>query len=263
MKMSWRMVLVTAAMLLLAACSSSKPVELKPTGEVLSVTITATRSLGVWTRLPKSEYSVAFALNLGEDFLNFEDPTWWERYQTEVEQTYLEERGLVPVKGFSAEIIDRSAESAGEESPYWVFEVPSVEWLQANVDRGLKSPWLYATIDLPQGGNLFREVDAEDHRELLLEAFGEKRDLLRPVVIACETHYPGPGVYRYPKDGGGSTAFMRSVEDLQESGELLYRFADGKRYTLIQLPDEFMSLTAEDLLDSEYTATLNVEVYKK
>lgn len=70
----------------------------------------------------------------------------------------------------------------------------------------------------------------------------------------------------YPEDLGlnEGEVFAETLSDIQEAfeGKLVYRFPDGKRYALIQLPEGLLSLTAEDLALADFRAAITAEIFQ-
>ncbi len=239
----------------------------EPSQESYDVTFTASRYDSAYAVFPESEYTISFSIGLGEGFVDLEADDWFERLQKEIENVYLSERGLAENKYFTTQININSGDAIDkkrEKVPaYTVHEIPSVEWLMQNITRGVRNPFLSVTIDLPTDGTL-KEVVTREYYEQYSNKYPYEMFELRPMQIIASGQKINT-IWRisvFPQGEGKPDSYLETLEDLQENetGQLLYKFADGKRYLLINLPAEMLTLRAEDLASENINFTVSTNV---
>jgi len=231
--------------------------------ETLDVPVTVRATQSVSLSFPDSDYTSHFSLDLGADFVDQTDPTWWNRVMKEVEQLHCEERGLCPEKYFSYQIIVNGDDD--QKTVYNIKSIPTVEWLADNVKVYAKKPFTYVMIDLPESGEM-REVIDEAGYEKYLDSYRYDADELAKVPqmqlhVGESRIYSAWHIFDYPEDD--HRYFMETLEDIQDlpMKSLMYSFGDG-RYLVLNIPDELQNLTAEQLLEGDKTFTISAEVYK-
>lgn len=254
------------ALLALVSCGPGLK-NLRPTGESQEISITIVRDDSVSLALPESAFTIHFTLTLGKDFLDFNDPTWYERARAEIEKIYQGERGGAPSGYMKSTIIINSGDGPEQKKKdHFILEVPSAEWLKENTKRGVNRPFLFAYFEgLPIEGDLRRAYSKEIY-DINLEKYPEDRRDLAPMQIRVDGEEIHTIWKTYPEEIGrgqeGDKFFTETLEDMQKSqdGIYLYRFPKSKKYALIQLPSEITNLTAEDLVKGDKKFTLTAEI---
>lgn len=253
------------AVVFLTACRQG-PVGLYPTGETVEVTITATRRDSAWVELPKSEYTRPFSISVGKDFLDFADPTWYERFRLELEKIYQSERDGAPCGYVKGSIIING--KATKEN--WISEIPTTQWLKENIKRGIDNPFLFVWFTgLPIEGDLQIAGTEEEYKSYIKDC---SKELGYPTLIHIITEknweiYTASGIF--PEDiresGVEGKVFAKTLSRVAEAnlGDLAYRFPDGTRYAVIHLPANLRLLTSEELALSDFRVTLTVPILQQ
>ena len=244
--------------------SSLYQVALQDTDDVEQIEIVVHRSDSVTVSFDDSDYIKSFSLKLGDDFVNIEDPTWWSRLHKELEQVYCGERGLCESKYFSYSIEVNSSDDpqpTEEKSPYTVIQVPTIEWLKLNAEVFVNKPMVYAMIDLPETGEMRKNVSAESYQNYI-EKYPNERSELSPMQIEIDGIVSNYLWQIFDYKEGDDRYYMEMLDDLVKSdnGTLLYRYADG-RYLVIEMPKEMLALTEDDLLTGDKTYNISAKVY--
>lgn len=248
----------------LSACDQGLK-KLVPTGETIEIPLTVAREDSVWVSFPKSEFTRQFTFTLGKDFLNLSDTTWYERLRLELEKVYRQERREGSAGYMKSQIIVNGNEVKG----YWISSVPDTQWLKENTKRGVNKPFLYAKIGgLPIDGELVRAVSKEEYSSYIGNHPEEKKDLAPMQILLGEEEIHT--IWHIVPEGfglgeGTNKAFAETLSDTKEAfeGKLLYRFSDDGRYVVIQLPQNALELTAEQLALSDFQVTITVPILQK
>lgn len=223
--------------LLVAGCGPSQQVVV-PTGLAVEVGIKVSRYDSAWADFPESEFTQAFVYELGADFYDLSDSTWWERLQ-----------GVL---------------IAGHQSD-WKYDpvkvVPSVEWLKENVGRGAHNPFYTVEFFLPTEGVLQMAATREDYKEDYDWNAKNKKILPDPMHIVLEgkDYYSSMNIFEIPVHEGSYKEELSHVQKTKD-GMLLFKYKDGD-YALINIPPEFMSLSPDDL-DRPWTTTVQTPFLK-
>jgi hypothetical protein len=224
-------------------CACERGLEiLKPTGSHYPVIVSAYRLPSAHVHLPKSEYTIEFGFGLDSSFYDLEDPSWWSRFRQE----------LVEKKTRDDE--DWDEERYGEP---WINEVPPIEWLEQNARRSIVVFWP-AMICLPEGGTLRKAVIQADFEVIREKYPGETEQ----IVLEDEHLFFAWQVIEFRIDSG---VYQDSLDFVQEAfgGKLLYAFPDGKRFLVIELPEQFLELDEEHLGIFPYWEIIHAEILEK
>ena len=238
------------------------PINLTHTGEYTQVPITVSRKDMVWVQFPESVYTKSFEMDFDKKLMDLNDPNWWNALHDEVVNVYESERGLTESHSIHTEIT--IGDPTPDPNPYLVTQVPSVEWLKANVSRGKVSPLLLATsFSLPEGGSLIGMVNEEDYKKYYASDFPSNRANLAKDQVSLDgvvEHYYWE-IFYYP-DTQLYQADLKYVHAAL-SGRLLFRYPDGIHYLVFDLPPAVLNQTADSLAKVDYSITLTVEILSK
>jgi len=222
------------------ASNEGRAPELKGSGQYESVVARYFRYDFGGFSLAESEYTTAIGIPLGSDFYNLSDPTWWDRARAALEDHMRQERTI-------------------RKPELWdIKSLPSVEWLQKNAQRYARHAYMMEFV-IPGGGVLQHTIDGDKYAHEAL--YYPKGDILAPMHVS----WNGSQYYSYlnaiPEPGnlyGESPDIVRKAKD----GKLLYRYADGKRYLIIQLSQEFLSQTESELDNRPFEEKIVTEILK-
>lgn len=220
-----------------------QPEILIPTGDTHEVSLVVGQIKSASVSFPESRYTKKFTQYLGEEFINFNNETWWDRFH---------------------EMLENSSKSKVEQSELnLIHEVPDITWLQENVRRNVEKPLEYVRfLLLPTDGELSRVDSKEDYEEYLNKYPDEGPFDTNNFhqVIAGDILYST--YYKIFTSVDYDDSYIDRLDDIQEAfdGKLLYQFADKERYLLIELPEEFLSLVPDDLTKEKKEFVFQVKI---
>lgn len=142
---------------------------------------------------------------------------------------------------------------------------PTGEFMEVAITVTSGDPVPEVLMPLPDDGSLRINVSQDEFEERIENHPEEKELQSLVVVINGEKIYPLWQLLSFPYEKDTSLREYRTtIHHLQNSeyGSLLYRFPDNEQYLYLELPEDFMQLTKEDLTDKEYYTTLLLEIYK-
>lgn len=235
----WLAVLVVLLLNMVARCEMfERPIVVKPCGEV-EVSIKAFTEDKVKAFYPESEYTERSVSVLGSDFLNLEDPEWWDKLQTDLVELYVGERE--------------------ENWPrYFVKKIPPVSWLKENVRREYV-PFYSGLVELSlsPGGKLRQTVDRESY-----DTFSGDRSDRKHILLddGMNIYTPWGTTFEFPEDSGVHRRDLRFIQNT-ENDVFLFEYSDGNTYAVLELPEELQKMEIDDLEQGRYETTITAKTY--
>lgn len=260
----WRAAIVLALALLVAGCAlprtepaiPERPALLVHTGQTVTVKLLAWRSSAPQVTYPQSEYTRGRTESLGQDYANFDDPSWWARLQKKVQADYLAER------------------QPGAKGNINFYRVLDVGWLKENVRRDYLASY-HAEFVLPFEGEFQRAIsnseflqlprrfgiDSRDPRATAFWISLNNDDLFSSRRTGNDfSMQAANGSFRY-SDNLTKLYWYGSYLEIADQATILFRFTDHKRYLVFDLPAEYRHLSKSDLdRTGSFTFNLSPEI---
>jgi hypothetical protein len=225
---------------LLSACSP-RPQQLTPTGETQQVKLRAYSFLFVEAVFPASHYTTAtrFGMLLDENYAHMSDNLKWQKLFEEVQYIYAEER-------------------KSESKSYSFNEIPSIDWLKQNVYWNISKEYMFE-VDLPARGKMQKIVSKEEYKEWTKENpyDDESSKPMHVIVSGADIYSTWPNIME-----DAPQMYMRPFSHLHRDSitKLMYRYEDGKRYLIINLPKAFLYLSEDELDTAPVDITIPVHI---